>query len=162
MSDGETASTSDRDSARSGRTILMWKADCGPEDWPVVAEYLRREAPLAKRHALEDNIRRAKELLSETAAATITIPAPAGQDEDTYLQLTREEFEEIIRPAVQRAVALTEATLREAGVSEPADVKALYLTGGSARIPLVQEMLSPLGPVATLDDPKRLLPWSAG
>lgn len=141
--------------------VRKWVDEQLAEEDSDHAEYLRREAPLAKRHALEDNIRRAKELLSETAAATITIPAPAGQDEDTYLQLTREEFEEIIRPAVQRAVALTEATLREAGVSEPADVKALYLTGGSARIPLVQKMLSPLGPVATLDDPKLVVAQGA-
>lgn len=141
--------------------VRKWVDEQLEEDDPDHAVYLRSEAPLAKRHALEDNIRRAKELLSETAAATITIPAAAGQDEDTRLQLTREEFEEVIRPAVQRAVALTKATLHEAGVNEPTDVKALYLTGGSARIPLVQEMLSPLGPVATLDDPKMVVAQGA-
>lgn len=141
--------------------VRKWVDEQLAEENPDHADYLRREAPLAKRHALEDNIRRAKELLSETAVATIKIPAPAGQDEDTHLQLTREEFEEVIRPAVQRAVALTEATLRDAGVNTPADVKALYLTGGSARIPLVQEMLSPLGPVATLDDPKMVVAQGA-
>lgn len=141
--------------------VRKWVDEQLEEDDPDHAVYLRSEAPLAKRHALEDNIRRAKELLSETAAATITIPAAAGQDEDTHLQLTREEFEEVIRPAVQRAVALTKATLLDAGVNEPTDVKALYLTGGSARIPLVQEMLSPLGPVATLDDPKMVVAQGA-
>lgn len=142
-------------------SVRKWVGEQLAEENPDHADYLRREAPLAKRHALEDNIRRAKELLSETAVATIKIPAPAGQDEDTHLQLTREEFEEVIRPTVQRAVALTEATLRDAGVNTPADVKALYLTGGSARIPLVQEMLSPLGPVATLDDPKMVVAQGA-
>lgn len=131
------------------------------EEDPDHAEYLRREAPLSKRHALEDSVRRAKERLSETASITITVPAAPGQHEDTNLQLTREEFEDIIRPTAQRAVALTEATLRDAGVNEPGDMKALYLTGGSSRIPLVQEMLSSLGPVATLDDPKMVVAQGA-
>lgn len=38
---------------------------------------------------------------------------------------------------------------------------ALYLTGGSSRIPLIQQRLGELGPVATLDDPKTVVAQGA-
>lgn len=160
-----TILNADGDTALGGKSfdtlINKWVLQQLEEENPEHAEYLRDSASLSKRHALEDSIRRAKELLSETSAATVNIPAAPGQDEDTPLQLTRSEFEEIIRPTLQRAVALTESTLRRAGVHKPEDLKALYLTGGSARIPLVQEMLGHLGPIATLDDPKLVVAQGA-
>ena len=123
-----------------------------------LAGYLRSRAPLAERHALEDSIRRAKELLSESSTATIGFSAAGEQHR---LQITRDEFEDVIRPHIDRAVELTRRTLAEANVHGPDDIKALYLTGGSSRIPVVQEALKPLGPVATLDDPKTVVAQGA-
>ena len=84
-----------------------------------------------------------------------------GDGETIRLQLTRSEFEDIIRYPVQRAVELTRATLADAGVTDPGDLKALYLTGGSSRVPFVQEEIKKLGPVATLDDPKMVVAQGA-
>lgn len=160
-----TILNADGDNGLGGKSfdslIYKWVLEQLEEENPEHAEYLRHSASLSKRQSLEDSIRRAKELLSETSAATVKIPAAPGQDEDTPLQLTRTEFEEIIRPTLERAVALTESTLRRAGVNKPEDLQALYLTGGSARIPLVQEMLGRLGPIATLDDPKLVVAQGA-
>ncbi|NUS42116.1 MAG: hypothetical protein HOQ24_00205 [Mycobacteriaceae bacterium] len=48
----------------------------------------------------------------------------------------------------------TRETFALAGISE---VEAIYLTGGSSRIPLVQRRLRAVGAVATLDDPKTVV-----
>ncbi|MGW4480963.1 Hsp70 family protein [Rhodococcus triatomae] len=121
---------------------------------PGLLDYLRTSAPVNVRHALDESIRRAKELLSETPSATIT--AAGGGFHET-LQITRDEFEEIITPALEKAVSLTRSTLDAAGIGGSSALTALYLTGGSSRIPFVHERLKDLGPIATLDDPKTVV-----
>lgn len=121
---------------------------------PELLQFLRREAPIGIRVQLDDSIRRAKELLSDTPSATITV---AGGGFHETLQLTRDEFEELITPPLTVARQLTQATLADAGIRGPGDLAALYLTGGTSRIPLVHDTLAPLGPVATLDDPKTVV-----
>lgn len=125
---------------------------------PDLREYLRRGAPVDVRHALDDSIRRAKELLSEAPSATITV---TGNGERETLQITRGEFDELITPMVDRAMHLTREALLDAGVGAPDQLAALYLTGGTSRIPLVHDRLRALGPVATLDDPKTVVAQGA-
>ena len=67
--------------------------------------------------------------------------------------ITREEFNEVIRPSIDRAIDLTRAALDQAGVQ--AEETPIFMTGGSSRIPYVQNRLSEIGLVMTLDDPKR-------
>lgn len=138
--------------------IRRWLDHQLEENDPELLDYLRNAAPIGELHALEDSIRRAKELLSESSAATISFAA-AGEIHN--LQLTREELEEIIAPLVDHAVRVTRKTLTDAGVNSPDALRALYLTGGSSRIPLVQESLKDLGPLATLDDPKTVVAQGA-
>lgn len=125
---------------------------------PDLLDYLRGQAPMDVRYALEDSIRRAKELLSEAPSATITVTANGRTEK---FQITREEFEELITPALDKAVTLTRATLADAHVHDPGQLEALYLTGGSSRIPIVHERLKELGPIATLDDPKTVVAQGA-
>jgi len=133
--------------------IRRWVDQELRESNPELLDYLRREAPVHVLRGLEDSIRRAKELLSEAPSATITVAAPGHQE---TLSLTRDEFDDLIAAEIDRAVSLTRTTLADAGVTG-GDLKALYLTGGSSRIPLVHERLAALGPVATLDDPKTVV-----
>lgn len=56
------------------------------------------------------------------------------------VDITREEFEESISTQVTQAEMLCEATIDEAGIS-PSDIRAVFLAGGSTRIPLVQESI---------------------
>ena len=125
---------------------------------PELKERLRSEATISEKHALMDSIRRAKELLSETAQATIKVSV--GPDVQS-LQITRGEFEEAIADMVARAVEITRDTLKLAGINGSEDLAALYLTGGSSRVPYVQEQLKELGPLATLDDPKTVVAQGA-
>ncbi|MDH6284661.1 Hsp70 family protein [Prescottella agglutinans] len=126
---------------------------------PDLLDYLRRQAPMDIRYALDDSIRRAKELLSEAPSATITVTGGDGRSEK--FQITREEFEELITPTLNKAVQLTRATFADAHITDPSQLEALYLTGGSSRIPLVHERLAELGPIATLDDPKTVVAQGA-
>ncbi|MEE2061512.1 Hsp70 family protein [Rhodococcus artemisiae] len=124
---------------------------------PQLRKWLQRSASPQDVHALEDQIRRAKELLSEHPTATIRV---AGDGVSLTLTLTREEFDQIISEQVQRALILTRKALTDSGTNVSSLV-ALYLTGGSSRIPLVHRRLSELGTVATLDDPKTVVAQGA-
>lgn len=78
----------------------------------------------------------AKELLG--SYPEVRIPVVAGA-EVREVRLSRLEFEAIIRPSVELAVAALERVVKAAGPREP-DV--ILLVGGSARIPLVAKEIS--------------------
>ncbi len=138
--------------------VQRWVEERLADRDPDLMTYLGRDAPVDVRQALGDSIRRAKELLSEAPSATITVPTPAGRQ---TLQITRDEFDELIARTVDQALSLTRATLLDAGITDPGQLSALYLTGGSSRIPLIQRRLTEIGPVATLDDPKTVVAQGA-
>ncbi|MEU4058505.1 Hsp70 family protein [Rhodococcus sp. D-46] len=123
---------------------------------PELLHFLRTVAPAHTLRTLDDSIRRAKELLSSTESATISV-VDSRHDRRESLTLTRGEFETIIASEIERAATLTHAALVDAGLSGPQGLTALYLTGGSSRIPLVQSRIAALGPIATLDDPKTVV-----
>ncbi|MFJ6263243.1 Hsp70 family protein [Rhodococcus erythropolis] len=125
---------------------------------PDLLHFIRTSAPLHVTRSLDDSIQRAKELLSSSPSATITVNGNGHQE---TLSITRPEFESLIAAAVDRAVALTRQTLIDAGITHPSQLSALYLTGGSSRIPLVHQRLAALGPIATLDDPKTVVAQGA-
>jgi len=134
-------------------TISRWVDRHLADENPDLAAWLRTPDGLNARRTLDDQIRRAKELLSQAPSATIRI---SGNGTDMTLTLTRDEFEQLIEPQITRGVALAAAVLRDAGV-DPGSLQALYLTGGSSRIPYVHRRLAELGPIATLDDPKTVV-----
>lgn len=107
--------------------------------------------------ALDESARTAKEVLSDSPSATLTV---AGRSARTTLVLTRDEFDALITPQIETVVALVRDTLVDAAIA-PASLHAIYLTGGSSRIPLVHRALSSLGTVATLDDPKTVVAQGA-
>ncbi|GAA4250205.1 Hsp70 family protein [Dactylosporangium darangshiense] len=82
-----------------------------------------------------DDVRGAKEQLSRTTSATVRVPL---LEAEAYL--SRDEFEAVAAPLITRTVDLLDAVLRQAGV-DPGGLTALYLVGGSSRIPLVATML---------------------
>ncbi|MDT9664746.1 Hsp70 family protein [Rhodococcus qingshengii] len=125
---------------------------------PDLLHFIRTSAPLHVTRSLDDSIQRAKELLSSSPSATITVNGNGHQE---TLSITRPEFESLIAAAVDRAIALTRQTLIDAGITHPSQLSALYLTGGSSRIPLVHQRLAALGPIATLDDPKTVVAQGA-
>lgn len=143
------------DNSLGGRTIdnlvFRWVVEQIDHEDPDLADALRA-APASVMNALQENIREAKEMLSDTSSATITISSPAGERD---ILITRDEFNRIIDQPVQRAAEMTEAVLREAGVG--ANDAPIFLTGGSSRIPYVQDQLGKVGRVTSLDDPKTVV-----
>lgn len=142
-------------------SVRRWVDRRLDDENPELLSFLRSDAALNTLRTLDDSIRRAKELLSSTESATIAI-GDSRTDRQHILTLTRGEFETIITREIERAVALTHATLAEAHALTGTAVHALYLTGGSSRIPLVHRALGSLGrPIATLDDPKTVVAQGA-
>jgi molecular chaperone DnaK (HSP70) len=77
--------------------------------------------------------------------------------------ITREELEDLIRDDVERTVDELDATLDRAGLTAD-DLDAIYLAGGSSRIPLVAQLLAERfgDRVTTRDDPKVVVAMGAG
>ena len=96
--------------------------------------------------SLMDQAERAKIELSERSEASMSLPfAVAGAGPDARVvhpvyTIERSEFEEMLRPYVERSLDLTDRALADAGVA-PGDVQVLVLSGGSSRIPLVRRLL---------------------
>ena len=80
-----------------------------------------------------DEVRTAKEMLSRASGTVVTIPG-LGRE----VPLGREQFEGLARPVLRPTIAMAKGLLREANVDA---VAALFLVGGSSKIPLVGTLL---------------------
>lgn len=149
--------SADGDNAIGGRSfdsqLRRWVESKLDEEHPDLLEMLRSSGNSYDNRQLDRRVTEAKELLSETDHTVIHVECEA---ESHHLELSREEFESIIRPNVERAVRIAASALAHAQVG-PGELHALYLTGGSSRIPLIQRELAGIGPVAQLDNPKTVV-----
>ena len=86
---------------------------------------------------LRASCRAAKERLSvdDTAVVEVAMPTARGR-----VEITRDAFERTSRPHSSRRSTSCMATIDDAGLI-PADLRAVVVTGGSARIPRVTELL---------------------
>ena len=122
---------------------------------PVLLAEVNEPASIATRLTLNDRIRDAKEALSEASSAAIVVAAGANTQ---VLQLTRDEFDELIGADIGRAVDLTKRVMAEANKRVPSSqTPTIYLTGGSSHIPLVHSRLAELAPLGVLGDPKTVV-----
>ena len=98
--------------------------------------------------------RRAKEILSKSPDYEVYVPPPVDRD----LRVTSDELNGLISSDLEGTVAELERTIRGAGL-EPNDLSAIYLAGGSSRIPLVARLIQQrLGQLPDyLDDPKSVI-----
>jgi hypothetical protein len=85
--------------------------------------------------ALWDDVRAAKEQLSRASSAAVHVPL---FESDTHV--TREEFEALARPWLDRTVYLTGQVISQTGL-RPDQIAGLFLVGGSSRIPLAGTLL---------------------
>jgi hypothetical protein len=82
-------------------------------------------------------VRRAKERLSDNPDATVFVPPPVGRD----VTVSRLDLEGLIRADIENTIVELERTIHDAGMSA-ADLAAIYLAGGSSRIPLVTHLIT--------------------
>jgi molecular chaperone DnaK len=100
---------------------------------------LRRnaEAVQAIRKAVID----AKILLSSQPSVKLDIPLPG--ERRYQREITREQFEALIEPVIQRTIGPCKQALKDAGL-EPQQIDEVVIVGGSTRIPRVQHLVETL------------------
>lgn len=95
---------------------------------------------------------RAKERLTAATETEISVQLPHGC---VRVPVTRAGFEELIRPSLKLTVDSLDRTVRSCGL-RPDQLDGVLLVGGSARIPLVAELVAARfpGPVTVAADPQ--------
>ena len=127
-------------------------------------DHLLAEAFLAERHIHtgKTSITSAEAKLA-LATARIAKECLSGADEGKWVldadaqptahRMTREAFEALIRPLVERTGRICREVLDDANL-KPADVKGVVLVGGSTRVPLVRRLVAQVfgtEPLADID-----------
>ena len=104
------------------------------------------DASPARLQAIRQAVIQAKWDLSERADTEIRVTEPGGGDAGAPMfrrSLSRDEFERIIRPVVERTLGPCRLAMADAGL-EPAQIDEAVLVGGSTRIPLVRRSVQEL------------------
>src|SRR5712664_1852875 len=83
----------------------------------------------------------AKIALSSEPSTKLDVELQSGQRYQR--QITRDAFEQLIGPVVQRTVAPTKQALKDAGL-KPEQIDEVVLVGGSTRIPKVRQLVQAL------------------
>jgi hypothetical protein len=86
---------------------------------------------------LREEGRRAKEALSSQPETTVHVDMPGFE---TELPLTREDFEDLVRPRIAETIGVLARVTESAGLTFH-QLDRILLIGGSSRIPLVAEMV---------------------
>jgi Fe-S protein assembly chaperone HscA len=107
-----------------------WKLDLTVKN-PELLQHLRDAAEKTKIALSRDT----------TAQMSVTI-ANAGRPPMSFSRtFTRSEFEELIRPLIDRSIARCQAALKDAGLT-PNQIDEVVLVGGSTRIPFVRQQVA--------------------
>jgi len=104
------------------------------------------DASPARLQAIRQAVIQAKWDLSERVDTEIRVTEPGGGDAGAPIfrrSLSRDEFERIIRPVVERTLEPCRLAMADAGL-EPAQIDEAVLVGGSTRIPLVRRSVQEL------------------
>ncbi|MEO5936608.1 MAG: Fe-S protein assembly chaperone HscA [Terriglobales bacterium] len=91
--------------------------------------------------AIRKAVIEAKIALSAQVSTTIEVDLPGGQKYQR--QVTREQFEQLIAPVIQRTVIPCKQALKDAGL-KPEQIDEVVLVGGSTRIPRVRTLVKDL------------------
>ena len=91
-------------------------------------------------------VERAKIELTDRPSASVAVDLT---DARFSAEITRAGLEETIRSDVDRVIATVERTIVDAGL-KPADITAVFLTGGSTAIPLARGSILSLVPDAAV------------
>ncbi|WP_433409171.1 type VII secretion-associated protein [Saccharomonospora azurea] len=113
----------------------------------------RELADRRRRRVLRQDVRGAKETLSRHAYTDVPMPPPFAD-----AHVTREDLERLVRTPLGRAAELTKGTIEEAGL-RPQQLTAIFLVGGSSRIPMVSRLVHERTGVVptTLDQPETVV-----
>ncbi|WP_048876851.1 Hsp70 family protein, partial [Saccharomonospora saliphila] len=123
-----------------------------PEAWQQLVRG-RELADRRRRRVLRQDVRNAKETLSRHAYTDVPMPPPFAD-----AHVTREDLERLVGAPLGRAADLTVSTIEAAGL-RPRQLTAIFLVGGSSRIPLVSRLVHERAGVVptTLDQPETVV-----
>jgi molecular chaperone DnaK (HSP70) len=93
--------------------------------------------------AIRKAVIQAKWDLSGADETEIRIDSSPGLPSGYRRRITRAEFEQLIRPLIDRTIEPVRQALADAGL-EPQDIDEVVLVGGSTRVPLVRRMVAEL------------------
>ena len=100
---------------------------------------LRRNAEAVQ--TIRKAVIEAKIALSSQPSTKLNVELPGGR---RYLrEITREQFEQLIQPIIERTVAPCKQALKDAGL-KPEQIDEVVLVGGSTRIPKVRALVKEL------------------
>jgi len=108
----------------------------------IVARWLMAQAGVSddathtQLRTLLHDARDAKEALTENSSVPVQVDR--GDGSNWSGELTREQFDELVAPLVQKTLGPCRRALRDAGI-RPDAVQAVVMVGGSTRVPLVRE-----------------------
>ncbi len=97
---------------------------------------VRRNAEVIQ--AIRKSVIEAKIALSAESSATLDVPLPGGRRYQR--EITRDQFEQLIRPVIERTVAPCRQAIADAGVRLE-KIDEVVLVGGSTRIPSVRKLV---------------------
>ena len=95
---------------------------------------------------LREEVEKAKIALSELESVEINVPFISADEKGPKhlnIQVTRQQFGDLIEEYIDETIALTEKALQDAHL-EPDEIDKVVLVGGSTRIPLVTERVKQL------------------
>ena len=78
--------------------------------------------------------------LSEMEETEFLLERVDGSDDDIYLSITREKFEELISPSIDAASVKIDEAIAQAGIQD-IDISHVLLTGGTCYIPAVKNRM---------------------
>jgi molecular chaperone HscA len=81
--------------------------------------------------------------LSTAEATAVSVPALPGLAAGGSFSITRREFDDLIRPTVERTAAPCRQALKDAGIA-PGELAGVVPVGGSTRVPLVRATMARL------------------
>jgi len=100
---------------------------------------VRRNAEVVQ--AIRKVVIEAKIALSSQSSATLDVELPGGK---RYLrEISREQFEQLIQPVIDRTIGPCKQALKDAGL-KPEQINEVVLVGGSTRIPKVRALVKEL------------------
>ena len=108
-------------------------------DWALAQAGLRADSPHDKRAVLVA-ARATKEALTDAAEAALHCQLVGGE---LRVNVSRQQFDQLTRPLVDRTLAGVRKVLRDAQVRKD-DVQGVVMVGGSTRMPAVQAAVAEL------------------
>ena len=122
-------------------------------DWIIEEAQINEPDAMLLRQIL-DIARQTKETLSQQETSTLSVDL--GKNKIWEAELSRLQFEKMIKPLIRKTLVPCRRALRDAGI-ESDDIKDVVMVGGSTRIPLVRQMVGEffsIEPLVDLDPDK--------